>query len=129
LHRNRPGAASKIPPRELRQEAEKRLRDAEEVFSVGRVDRSFRYVQEALAMFVADAGWRVNQLPKPNDTFIESMSRLAAYQSIEDIGQIVMLTDILLMNAEPSLRDLRRVIRLFGQLRSCSRDRTDSSGP
>lgn len=105
-------AASKVPPSELRQEAEKRLHDAEDVFSIGRPDRSFGYIREALAMFVADAGWRVNQLPRPNDTVIEGMRRLAEYREIGELGEIVMLTEILLLGDEPTLRDLRRVVRL-----------------
>jgi transcriptional regulator with XRE-family HTH domain len=112
-------AAARIKPSELRHEAEKRLRDAEEVFSIGRVDRSFGYVREALAMFVADAGWRVNHLPSPTDSFVEGLQRLEAYREINEIGQIVVLTDLLLLDDEPSLRDLQRVIRLvraIGQL-------------
>lgn len=105
-------AASRVAPSELRQEAERRLNDADEVFSIGRGDRSFQYVREALAMFVADAGWRVNQLPSPGDSFIEGIQRLAGYRSINELGEIVTLTDLLLLDDEPSLRDLRRVIRL-----------------
>ena len=106
------GAISEVAPSDLRQEAERRLREAEDVFTVGRADRSNGLIREALAMFVADAGWRVNKMPRPDDTFIEGMRRLEEYRSIADIGEIVTLTDLALSGYETSLRELRQALRL-----------------
>lgn len=113
------GSVSEVAPSELRQEAEKRLREAEDIFTVGRPDRSNGLIREALAMFVADAGWRVNKMPRPDDSFIDGIERLAEYRSIAEIGEIVTLTDIALIGHEPSLRELRqalRLVRTVGQL-------------
>lgn len=125
------GAVSEVAPTELREEAEKRLREAEDIFSVGRADRSNNLIREALAMFVADAGWRVNKMPQPTDTFVERIQRLPDYRSIAEIGEIVTLTDLALVGYEPSLRELRqalRLVRTIGRLLETPNAERDPTG-
>ena len=106
-------AASKVSPPELRQEAERRLDDAEEAFRLRRNDDAADHAREALSMVVADAGWRVGRLPGPHDSFAEVLAHLDSYNSIAEVGQFVMLIDMLLLSPDLDARKLRRIIRLI----------------
>lgn len=106
-------AAAEVSPPELRQEAERRLRDSEEAFRFGRIDAACDNARVALSMVVADAGWRVGRLPSPDDSLADVLAHLGSYREIAEVGQFAVLIDMLLLSPDLDARKLRRIIRLI----------------
>lgn len=106
-------AASQVAPPELRQQAARRLSDAEEAFRFDRIDLAGDHARDALSMIVADAGWRVGRLPGARDSLAEVLAHLDSYRAIGEVGQYVMLIDMLLLSDDLDGRKLRRIIRLI----------------